>query len=644
MHAVESGGCVDTVYKTITIQAKPVLNPTVTNVGCNGGNTGSITLNTTGGASPYTYAWADGANTANKSAIAEGTYAVTVTGSNGCVANYTTTLTRSSAVTLTETHNNITCNAANNANIDVTISGGAAPYFYHWNNGSISQNLTMVAAGAYTVTASDANNCSASVTINIIEPEKLQAALMVVNPVCAGTNNGTIDVNVSGGTPPMTYRWTNGSNAQSRTNLGAGTYAVMVNDANGCTATQSADITEPNEIVIKESHVNPTCNGYANGSIDITATGGSGNFTYSWNNQQTANTATNLTAGQYAVTVTDAKGCTSVLDHIIITHPAALVVDANITNAACGITNGGAIDVTVSGGNSPYQYNWSNSATTEDITAVRGGSYMLTVTDANGCIKVSNQTVQSSGSLVVTAVANQLPCEIEKGFINLSVSNGMAPYSFEWSNGETTKDIANVLPGTYNVTIKDAANCTFDTVLTIVNTNEFEVKAAGGGVTVAGQSAELSATTNGSELVTYNWTPTASLPCTACDHVVVRPTETTTYTVVATDTNGCAAHDTVTIEIDNENNIFIPNAFTPNGDGNNDVLQIYGNLNSIKYLQLLVFDRWGEKIYETNDVNFQWDGVYKGKKLDSGVYLYVMKVVHFDGTTNRTFKGSITLL
>ncbi len=201
------------------------------------------------------------------------------------------------------------------------------------------------------------------------------------------------------------------------------------------------------------------------------------------------------------------------------------------------------------------------------------------------------------------------------------------------------------MPGSYNVTIRDAGNCEVDTVITIVNSNSFTVEVQGAGAVELGETVELTATSNGSADVSYTWVPTFGLQCPTCANVTVRPAETTTYKVTAIDgVYGCVATTEATVQVGTDNTLFVPNAFTPNGDGQNDVLQLYGNLQGIRYFQLLVFNRWGEKVYETNDQFFAWDAIYKGEKLEPAAYLYVMKVVHLNNETSRTFKGSITLL
>ena len=168
--------------------------------------------------------------------------------------------------------------------------------------------------------------------------------------------------------------------------------------------------------------------------------------------------------------------------------------------------------------------------------------------------------------------------------------------------------------------------------------------ASGGGTIVLGAAVELNATSDGSNQTVYNWTPGSTLSCTACPNTMAQPVETTIYTVVGTDTNGCMASDTVSVSVIQDHDIWVPNAFTPNGDGNNDVFQIYGNKAGIHSIEVKIFDRWGEKVFESENPDFEWDGTYKGVLQNINVFVYEMKIVFNDGHVNALKKGSITLI
>jgi gliding motility-associated-like protein len=180
--------------------------------------------------------------------------------------------------------------------------------------------------------------------------------------------------------------------------------------------------------------------------------------------------------------------------------------------------------------------------------------------------------------------------------------------------------------------------------LVVENLNNFSVTASGGGTITLGGNSELHATGTGSAQTVFNWTPGSSLSCITCANTLAQPAETTTYTVVGTDTNGCSASDTVSVIVIEDYTIFTPNAFTPNGDGNNDYFQIFGNLAGINYIDIKIFDRWGEKVFESEEPTFKWDGTYKGVLQAPQVFAYEMKIVFNDGHSDLLKKGSITLI
>jgi gliding motility-associated-like protein len=319
-------------------------------------------------------------------------------------------------------------------------------------------------------------------------------------------------------------------------------------------------------------------------------------------------------------------------------------VGINITNIACAGANTGAVNVAVTGGTQPYQYHWSNNNTTEDLIQAVAGFYLLTVTDVNGCSQTANALVSAVSPMVLSAEVDVLVCLNSEGGIDLNVGQGTAPYTYTWSNGATTEDITSAHPGTYHVTVSDANNCKADTSFTIVNLNNFSVAASGGGTIKLGETINLHAASTGSAQTTFSWTPTFGVECPTCADITVQPGQTTLYTVIGVDTNGCQAKDTVSVDVIEDHTIFPPNAFSPNGDGNNDIFQLFGNLGGIKTFNIMIFDRWGEKVFESDAPTFSWDGSYKGELLPPSVCVYVMKAVFLDGHNEKIYKGSITIL
>ncbi len=206
---------------------------------------------------------------------------------------------------------------------------------------------------------------------------------------------------VSGGTSPYTYAWSNSATTQDLANVGAGTYTVTVTDANACTKTVSATVSNTGGPSLSKTQVNVLCNGNSTGSIDLTVTGGTSPYTYAWSNSATTQDISNLAAGTFTVTVTDANACTAVIS-TTITQPSALALSSTQVNVLCNGNATGSIDLTVSGGTSPYTYAWSNSATTQDISNLTAGTYTVTVTDANACTKTLSATITQPSALTLS--------------------------------------------------------------------------------------------------------------------------------------------------------------------------------------------------------------------------------------------------
>src|SRR6185436_10830123 len=242
------------------------------------------------------------------------------------------------------------------------------------------------------VTVTDANGCTATLSVTINDATAQTLSETHIDATC-GSANGSVDLTVTGGTAPYGYNWSNGAGTEDLAAVAAGTYDVTVTDANGCTATLSVTLNNANGPALSETHIDATC-GSANGSVDLTVTGGAAPYGYNWSNSAVTEDLTNVAAGTYDVTVTDANGCTAALSVTINNANGPALSETHI-DATCGSANG-SVDLTVTGGASPYGYTWSNSAVTEDLAAVAAGTYDVTVTDANGCTATLSVTINDA--------------------------------------------------------------------------------------------------------------------------------------------------------------------------------------------------------------------------------------------------------
>ncbi|MBL7896353.1 MAG: gliding motility-associated C-terminal domain-containing protein [Bacteroidia bacterium] len=587
-------GCA--TVKTVTLTQPTAVASTMSitsnyngqNISCFGLSDGSALATVTGGTGVYSYTWTTVPvqNTAAASNLSAGTYTVTIKDINNCTITNTVTLTQPTAVTstavVTSNYNgqNISCNGYSDGTATVTANGGTSPYTYQWN--SIPTQTTALAtglsAGTYSVVVKDVNNCSITTTVNLTQPAAITSTLAVIsnyngqNVTCFGATNGSITAVASNGTAPFTYTWstTPVQTGTIATGVGAGTYSVIITDANGCNYTRTISVSQPPAIAATTSITsnyngqNVSCFGSTNGSASVTTTGGTSPFTYSWTTvpSQTTAAANNIGAGTYSVTVTDVNGC-NITSTVTLTQPT--VVNAQIFdlsnyagyNISCFGASNGYIDITVNGGTGAYTYTWSNAATTQDLNGLTAGNYSVVVTDINGCKDTLNVPLTEPTQLVVTidSLSNYNGYNIScyggnNGFAYVSVIGGVTNYTYTWSNTSTNQNLSNVTAGTYSLLVTDQNRCnaTIDTTLTQPPAITFSAAVTSplcNGVPTGSINATLG---GGVTPFTYTWSTTA----TTEDLINIGAG---TYTLVYSDNNGCK--DTVSVSVTQPDSIKI---------------------------------------------------------------------------------------
>jgi hypothetical protein len=545
-------GCTATASAVVVNQPSDLnLTTSVTNILCAGQTTGAIDLTVSGGTPGYTYNWGGGITTQDRSGLAAGTYTVTVTDASGCTKTTSAVISQPGSLSLSVTKVDVACFGGSTGSINLTVSGGTSPYTYNWGGGITTEDRSNLAAGSYTVTVSDVNACTKTISATITQPASgMTVTETNVDVLCAGNSTGSIDVTVSGGTSPYTYNWGGGITTQDRSGLAAGTYTLTVTDANSCTKTVSATITEPAALSLSTTQVNVLCNGAASGSIDLTVTGGTSPYTYDWSNDGPENPdndpqdLSNLLIGTYTVTVTDANSCTKTISATITLQPAVLILTTSPVNVLCKGASTGSVDLTVVGGVSPYTYIWTNSATTQDLSNLAAGTYTVTVSDANSCTKTASVTItEPSTALSVTETNVDVLCfGASTGSIDVSVSGGTSPYTYNWGGGITTQDRSGLAAGTYTVTVTDANACTKTVSATITQPSALTVSETNVDVLCFGaNTGSIDVTVSGgTSPYTYNW----GGGITTQDRTGLAAG---TYTVTVTDANSCTKTVSATI-------------------------------------------------------------------------------------------------
>ena len=440
------------------------------NIACFGQSTGAIDLIPVGGTFPYTYDWSNGATLEDLTGLPIGNYSVLVTDIQGCTTSIATTLTQpNSPLVFSNALTDVLCFSDSTGAISITTSGGALPYSYVWSNGAVTEDLNNINAGVYTFNLTDAGGCQILDTFTINQPTLLDVSLVSSNVSCFGGNNGDIDISVIGGITPYVYAWSNGESTQDISQLFPGIYSLLVTDANNCTKTASALITEPAlPLTAVETHVNILCFGNATGSIDITPNGGTPSYTYSWSNGATTQDLTNVVAGNYNLIITDSLGCTFNIS-VTLTQPLAPVsIASSVFNVSCFGGSNGRIDVAFNGGTAPYTFVWSNGATTQNLTNLTAGAYTITVTDQHGCVLIETYTITQPNPLQITWVVDNVNCFAgNDGAIDLTILGGTAPYTYIWSNSPLTQDASGLIAGTYSVLVTDAKGCFADSTINV---------------------------------------------------------------------------------------------------------------------------------------------------------------------------------
>ncbi len=501
----DDNGC--TVVEDFTINEPVVLTISTSitsnyngyNISCIGATDGSVTATPAGGTAPFSYLWNDGQTAATLTNVGAGTYTVTVTDNNGCTENANITLSNppqiivTTSITSNYLGEDISCFGGSDGSANANASNGVGSYTYTWSNGSNGATLSNVAAGTYTVTATDENGCTSTGTVTLQNPPPINISTAVTsnyngaNVICAGATNGNANASATGGIGGFSYAWSNGQAGINLTNIGVGTYTVTATDGFGCTATETVILSNPPPIGVsinKTSDYNGvdiSCKGGTDGAATASGSGGVGGFTYLWSNGQNTADLTNVGVGTYRVTVTDANGCTQV-NSVLFQEPSAMSISVtSVDPSDCGV-NDGIILMTASGGVGTYEYSIDGSIwqSANNFTDLAPGTYFSYVRNTFGTcvfgptaitinipeaptidnITIINPTtgVSNDGGILVTASGSGISIE----------------YTIDGTNWQTSNLFKNLSVGAYNLQVRYAGfTCISSSPITLT---------AGGGV------------------------------------------------------------------------------------------------------------------------------------------------------------------
>ncbi|QTN38384.1 T9SS type A sorting domain-containing protein [Cryomorphaceae bacterium] len=445
------------------------LSGLATDVSCAGGSNGTISLTVLGGQAPFAFLWADGPLVQNRTGLVAGSYSVTVTDNIGQEASSSFVITQPVVISVALSSTDETINGASDGSASATVSGGTPPYSYSWSNGAMSNSISGLNPGSYGLTVTDANGCTNTVSTSIAPGTPILSINSSASSVsCSGGSDGSATTSISGGLPPYTYLWSDGSNLAQRIGLGAGTYTVTVSDGQGQQASTSAVVTEPIPITLLLVLTDETLSGNSDGTASTTVSGGTPPYSYNWSNGSSQPSLLGLAPGTYGLTITDANGCSQTGSGTVAPGTSLLVASGTSTDNACAGDAAGTIQITTSGGATPYTYAWSDGATTADRSGLQAGIYDLSISDASGQQTSLSFTLIDPTPLSGTlSVSDESQLGANDGSATMSPMGGTSPYQIDWSTGATGPSIGSLSPGSYSVTVTDANGCTFSQAFAI---------------------------------------------------------------------------------------------------------------------------------------------------------------------------------
>lgn len=465
----DANGCKDTIQAEIKTAPPISINNTIKDVSCFGLSDGSISVEAYGGTGSLTYSWTGYAGTDNNAiSLPAGSYTLTIFDSKNCSVTETFVVNQPEKLVSTPVIEKPGCYGATDGIIDLQPQGGTKPYQFTWFDGQGQVVKTGLGAGSYKVTITDVNGCSLIKNILVTQPTQMKDTLKVVHPSCFGDTDGSIEINVGGGTVPYTYSWDGypGNSTSKLTNLPAGSYAITVSDANGCKVKKSLTLVDPPVVEAKADVEDESCSGLNNGMAEILMVSGKGPFIFTWPAGVNAvgSKAMNLTPGSYTVKAENAKGCSTVIDFVVnAAPPFDAYVDVPVID--CKSTNGTAT-VVITDGAGPFTYLWNDplNQTGSQATSLSVGNYKVSVTDAQGCVHVLDAVLTSNDPIIADKLdIKSASCSYSAdGSIDVAFKGGSLPYTISWDNGlpANVYNPQNLAPGKYQYTVTDNIGCT----------------------------------------------------------------------------------------------------------------------------------------------------------------------------------------
>ncbi|MEO0726214.1 MAG: gliding motility-associated C-terminal domain-containing protein [Bacteroidota bacterium] len=629
--------------------------------------------------------WDNGQSGDVLTSLSPGTYIVTITADNFCTTIDTAMVIAPDPITIDSFRiQRPTCPGDENGQIAVFASGGTAPFEYDWEHvvgGPEPANpITTLAAGDYTVTVVDMNGCTGGpFNVTVEDPPTIEVVFSnemdtscPADDTCDG--QATITASFSDGSPAdFIFTWasgetTNGGTTSTAVQLCEGTQLVEINDGGICGIAVEFTVGAPDPITVDVDRDPVSCNGLSDGGITITPMGGTGPYDILWvETGETTATISGLAANEYNAIITDANDC-PFAQNVELPEPDPLVIAVDpVTTTefvSCAGDMDGVIGVSATGGNvdpnNPYQFSWDIGQSGQIVSNLAAGTYTVMVTDFMGCTDDLSYTILEPDPITFTLDPIQPPlCFGDPTFVTIDTvfggaNNAFEEYTFMVDNNGLSFPViqpATVFAGDHIVTVEDINGCTAETTFNIASPGQIIIDIASPIVVELGDSTtQLLPNITPSDNYNYLWTPGLYLSSDTIRNPFVFPEESLEYTLTIVNENGCSATETVFVELDANRNVFIPNIFSPNGDGRNDEFRIFACLGVDQITSARLFDRWGGLLVEQTLLDPAclngtplWDGTKGADTLPPGVYVYMIEVEFLDGVV-LTYRGDVTLI
>lgn len=685
--SIISDGCINFLFSTVslevydipTIVSSQITDPTT----CNGTD-GQVMVTTNAGIGTHEYrllpvvtGWQSSPQFTGLGALTNYILQIRVVEAPFCILSDTFDLVDPGTPTVNITATTIACKGGTSF-LDLTVSGGTGPFNYLWSTLEVVEDITVI-AGTYSVTVSNATNCPVVSSITVNEPATLLNTLIqnIKDELCYGQSNGEAVVSGGGGVSPYSYIWSDGQMTEHATGLAAGVYTFTVTDSNGCSKTNSVNINGAAQFyfdtVVTDS---VDCFGECDATISATALGGNAPYTYHWSNNQFGTTISNVCAGSYTISVTDASGCV-IIDSVVVYQRPELTDSLFFKTPICRGDSNGTASVIISGGTPPYTYNWlpNQSVNGPSISSLPSGTYGYNVFDSKGCMLDATFFIPEPIPVVATIMGDSIICESDSTWLDAIVAgSNCTSFSYDWGIGQSASIYVSPIADNtvYSLTVTDCNGCVAESSFTMDIEEYPRISTVPSQDTIVvtvddGDPFSINLDDYFDQDANYNWfadyvsdlidtddkDSIGSTPNELTDQFVLIANEfnvvrVVTYQVDAYSQNGNCLGESLIIIINlNPFGELVEEIFadiiTPNGDGKNDQFLVRYTDEAKQDAVIRIYNRSGAQVYEgiVGETDNSWDGTYNntGEKLPDGTYWYTIS----DGNTILN-KGAVTMI